>query len=96
MKLVHTTRPKTIFYALNVNMSLSFDRLAAIAEEMLGANLTIGDLIVCDNAKGDKRKMLQRTRDGYMIFYARRNKGGKFEPLAEHNGRLKELTKEIL
>lgn len=93
--LVHPTRKRRVFYALDVNMNFSFDSLAAMAEKMLGATLDVGDIIVCDNHNGDKRKMLQKTRDGYMIYYARLHEK-QFEHLLEHNGQVKKIDKELM
>lgn len=95
MNLVKPTRKKRVFYAKEVNMNWSFDRLAHLAEKLLGAELDVGDVIVCDNSKQDKRKLLQKTATGYIIFYARKHKGDTFDALADHNGKIS-LTREVL
>lgn len=93
--LVKKTRPKRYFYAKDVNMNYSFDTLADMAKKQLGAEPEVGDIIICDNKKGDKRKMLQVTQDGFMIYYGRL-KESVFQALSNHNGMLKNVTKEIL
>lgn len=94
-KLVKTTRPKRYFYAKDINMNYSFDTLADICKKQLGGEPEVGDIIICDNKKGDKRKMLQVTKEGWMIYYGRL-KGAVFQALANHNGMLKSPDKEIL
>lgn len=94
-KLISSTRPKRYFYAKDVNMSLSFDRLAKMAQEMLGADLEVGDIIICDNANKDKRKMLQRTKMGFIIYYARMDKH-EFLELAGKDGKLRTLNQEVI
>lgn len=93
--LVHRTRPKRIFYADNINMNWSFDSLAELAKKLLGAELEVGDILICDNTKKDKRKMLQMTSSGFMIYYGRHHEE-LFTPLAENNGQLRRVNKEVL
>lgn len=95
-QLVRTTRPKRYFYAQNVNMSRSFDSLHKMAHDLLGAEPEVGDILICDNHNKTKRKMLQKTKTGYMIYYGRLDDTTKFEPLAENDGQLKRLDKEVL
>jgi hypothetical protein len=90
MSLVKTTRPKRYFYANNVNMNWSFDRLAHLAETLLGAELDVGDIIICDNHNKTKRKMLQKTKRGFMIYYGRLHKE-LFVALADNNGQIKNI-----
>lgn len=91
-QIAHKTRPRKLFYAYNVNMNLSFDRLNELGKKLLGADLQIGDILICDNAKGDKRKVMQWTEKGFIIYYARYH-DQLFDRLAEHNGQLKNLQK---
>lgn len=93
--LVHKTTPKRIFYADNVNMNWSFDSLAALATKLLGAELELGDILICDNHRKDKRKMLQMTSKGFMIYYGR-GELDSFVPLLPNNGQVRRLNKEIL
>lgn len=95
-KLVKPTRRKRCFYAKDVNMSLSFDRLNAMAMELLGAETELGDIIICDNHNMTKRKVLQRTKTGFMIYYGRLDNKTQFTPLAAHNGAIKGPTSEVL
>jgi transposase len=97
--LIKATRPKRYFYAENINMNWSFDSLFALAKKYLGAEPELGDILICDNKNKDKRKVLQVVeRNGqksFMIFYGRVSKD-YFVPLADHSGKIKALTKEIL
>jgi hypothetical protein len=93
--IVSRTRTNRVFYALNIPMSVSFDGLSELGHKLLGADLTLGDIIVVDNKKGDKRKLMQWTKKGFMIYYARYHKD-KFIPLAEHNGQLKRIERGTL
>lgn len=94
-RIVSATRPKRYFYMRNVDMHLSFDSLHKLANKLLGGSMELGDILICDNPKQDKRKVLQMTKDGFMIYYGRINKG-EFRALADHNGRLKNLDKAVL
>lgn len=96
MRLVRPKRQKRFFYADNVNMGLSFDRLNAMATELLGAETEEGDILICDNHNKTKRKVLQRTNTGFMIYYGRLEHKQTFEALADNNGQLKRLEKEVL
>lgn len=95
-KLVHYTRPAKVFYARNININISFDRLAELAEKGLGASMELGDIIVVDNPNQTKRKMMQKTKNGWMIYYGKLDGNAEMDALAEHNGVLKRLHKEIL
>jgi hypothetical protein len=78
-------------------MRLSFDGIQRVAQEMVGAEVILGDIVVCDSPTKRKRKMLQRTATGYMIYYGRLDiKGQEFEPLADHSGQVKRINREIL
>lgn len=96
MAIVKPTRAKRFFYMKNANMNWSFDTLAAMAEQMLGASPKLGDILIADNAKGDKRKVLQFTAKGWLIYYARFHKGLSFIPLAKENGKLDIIKENIL
>lgn len=95
-RLVKPTRPKRFFYAENVNMSQSFDRLNTIAKELLGAETEVGDIVICDNHNRTKRKVLQKTANGFMIYYGRMDDKSEFTPLASKNGQIKRVEGEIL
>lgn len=79
---------------MNVNMAFSFDSLAEIAKKHLGAELEVGDIIICDNKNRDKRKVLQMTKQGFMIYYGRLHRV-KFDQLADHNGQLKQVSQPL-
>lgn len=93
--LIHRTKPGRTYYAININMNFSFDSLISLLEKFLGGDIEMGDTLICDNSKGDKRKVIQKTNGGYLIFYGR-VEDGKFTPLAEHNGQLKHIKKAVL
>lgn len=95
MTIVKPTRKKRIFYAKDVNMNFSFDTLTKIAQKQLGASLTLGDLIVCDNKRKDKRKVMQYTSRGLMIYYGRLHEE-EFKALANKDGQLKSLPSDSL
>lgn len=97
MNLVKRTRPKRFFYANNVNMGLSFDSLTVMANKMLGAEIEVGDILICDNHRKDKRKVLQKTPTGYMIYYGRLENKNHFRPVSDRTGLIsKESIKGVL
>ena len=96
MSFVKRTRQNRAFFIKDVDMRLSFDGLKGLAEKLVGGEVAMGDVVVCDNHKADKRKMLQKTATGYMIYYGRLDNKTTFEPLADNNGPIRKITKEIL
>jgi hypothetical protein len=95
--LIRRTRQNRAFFIKDVDMRLSFDGISALAEGLVGGEVVKGDIIVCDSPTKKKRKMLQKTTTGYMIYYGRLDvKGGEFEPLADSNGQIKRISREIL
>lgn len=94
--VIHQTRPKRLFYAKDVNIAYSFDSLYEIAKEMLGAELEVGDIIVVDNRNRTKRKMMQMTKTGYLIFYGKLHKNGTFNRIQDHSGMVKNLPSGAL
>lgn len=98
MSLIRRTRQNQAYYIKDVDMRLSFDGLNKLAEKLVGGQAELGDIIVFDTSAKvkTKRKMLQKTATGYMIYYGRLDNKTEFEPLAEHSGRIKKLTQEIL
>lgn len=89
--ITHKTKTRRVFYALDADMRLSFDGLAEFAKKQLGVDLGAGDIVICDNNKGDKRKVMQKTEKGLVIYYARYDED-LFKKLAEHNGQLKRFA----
>lgn len=98
MSLIKRTRQNRAFYIKDVDMRLSFDGLNKLAEGLVGGQAELGDIIVFDTSAKvkTKRKMLQKTATGYMIYYGRLDNKQEFEPLAEHNGKIKRITNEVL
>jgi len=59
----------------------SFDGLAALVREALGADPLSGHLFVFRNKRGDRLKILLWDRDGFLIFYKRLEEGNFQFPL---------------
>lgn len=77
-------------------MNYSFDTLTEIAQKQLGASLDMGDLIICDNFRGDKRKVLQKTKNGFMIYYGRLDGKHKYAKLRDHDGPIPSIKESIM
>jgi transposase len=57
------------------NMHLSFDRLAALARDVLQQDPLSGHLFVFRNRSGDKVKILGWDRSGFCLWYKRLERG---------------------
>lgn len=57
------------------NMHLSFDRLAALARDVLQEDPFSGHLFVFRNRAGDKVKILGWDRSGFCLWYKRLERG---------------------
>jgi transposase len=55
----------------HVDLRKSFDGLALLVREFLGADPLSGHLFVFRNKRGDRLKVLYWDRDGFVIFYKR-------------------------
>lgn len=68
--------PVRIFLATApTNMHLSFDRLAALARDVIGQDPLSGHLFVFQNRRGDKVKILVWDRSGFCLWYKRLEQG---------------------
>ena len=75
--------PGTILVATApVNLHLSFDRLAGIVREQLGADPRSDTLIVFHNRARTHVKLLWHDGGGYCLFYKRLDRGTYRIPLA--------------
>ncbi|MEW6440660.1 MAG: IS66 family insertion sequence element accessory protein TnpB [bacterium] len=66
-----------------VDMRLSFDRLAALAEQVLEESPFTGHLFVYVNRQGDRVKILYWDRVGFAIWYRRLERGTYRFPFVE-------------
>ncbi|MGH7393691.1 MAG: IS66 family insertion sequence element accessory protein TnpB [Candidatus Rokuibacteriota bacterium] len=57
------------------NMHLSFDRLAALARDVIQQDPLSGHLFVFRNRSGDKVKILSWDRSGFCLWYKRLEQG---------------------
>jgi transposase len=64
------------------NMHLSFDRLAALARDVIHEDPLSGHLFVFRNRAGDKLKILVWDRSGFCLWYKRLEKGVFHVPAA--------------
>ena len=69
----------------NADMRKSFDGLAQMVREFLGADPLSGHLFVFRSKRGDRLKLLYWDETGYAIWYKRLEEGSfRFPPPAEH------------
>jgi len=78
------TRTPSTYYMSGVNINYSFRTLERLALK-LGASVELGDVIVVDNAKMDKRKAYKKTINGHIIVYVALLNNNLFQPY-ESNG----------
>jgi transposase len=64
------------------NMHLSFDRLAALARDVIQQDPLSGHLFVFRNRAGDKVKILGWDRSGFCLWYKRLEQGVFHFPIA--------------
>src|SRR6202142_2770409 len=69
----------------HADLRKSFDGLAQMEREFLGADPLSGHLFVFRNKRGDRLKLLYWDRDGYAIWYKRLEQGSFRFPAATAN-----------
>ena len=75
--------PNTILVAMTpVDLHLSFDRLAAIVRNELGAEPKVDTVVVFHNRRRTHVKLLWHDRAGYVVLYKRLDRGVYRIPLA--------------
>jgi transposase len=75
--------PSTVFVATGpIDLRSSFDRLAGIVRDHLGADPRAGALFVFHNRARTHLKLLWADTSGYCIFYKRLDRGAYRIPLA--------------
>lgn len=75
--------PKTILVATDpIDLHLSFDRLAAIVRNELGAEPKDDTVVVFHNRRRTHVKLLWHDRSGYILLYKRLDRGVYRIPLA--------------
>ena len=75
--------PKTILVATDpIDLHLSFDRLAAIVRNELGAEPKADTVVVFHNRRRTHVKLLWHERSGYILLYKRLDRGTYRIPLA--------------
>ena len=75
--------PRTILVAMEpVNLHLSFDRLASLVREELGADPKADTVVVFHNRRRTHVKLLWHDGKGYCVFYKRLDRGTYRIPLA--------------
>jgi transposase len=75
--------PSTILAATApIDLRLSFDRLAGIVREQLGADPRSGTLVVFHNRARTHLKMIWHDGTGYCVLYKRLDRGAYRIPLA--------------
>jgi transposase len=70
----------------HADLRKSFDGLAQLVREYLGADPLSGHLFVFRNKRGDRLKLLYWDRDGYAIWYKRLEIGSFRFPLLGGDG----------
>jgi transposase len=68
------------------DMRRSFDGLALLVQQFLGADPLSGHLFVFRNKPGDRLKLLFWDGDGYVIYYKRLEEGTFHFPAPQANG----------
>jgi len=62
----------------------------------MGATLTEGDILIADNANGDKRKAYRKIPNGHVILYVGLNDKTNFRELENTKGVVADQPKSLL
>jgi len=68
------------------DMRRSFDGLAAMTQDIIGADPMSGHLFVFRNKRGDRAKILYWDRSGFCLFYKHLEKGVFHFPTSDIHG----------
>lgn len=74
------TNKAKAYYIKGVNINYSFKTLEKLAEKNK-VNFKSGDVLVVDNARGDKRKAYKKTPNSHIILYVGLVNGNLFNKL---------------
>lgn len=83
-----------VFYVQNTNINYSFKSIEKLGKKY-GADLQVGDIVVIDNHNRNKRKMLKKAANGWIIMYGACHPRTEFFPLSKRDGLVRKKTREL-
>ena len=94
--LDETTSVRVWLHVAATDMRCGFDRLAMLAQTVLGQDPLSGHLFVFHNRRSDRLKILYWDRDGYVLWYKRLEEGVfKFPRVAKDASSLELRSSEL-